>query len=99
MKELLLGPTGVAPIVALVMGVIKKNWKPKNKHLYWIPALVLSAGGSAAVMLALGWSWPYFLSGAALIAGTQLALENEAFPGIKELWATIEEILLKVFKK
>lgn len=85
MEKLIYGQSGAVALVGIIMGFIKKAWKPKNKHLYWIPAGLLSLASTLAITFMVGFNWLTFGATLVLVAGGQLFLENEAFSGIKEL--------------
>jgi hypothetical protein len=95
MKEMIFGQGGAVVLVGMIMGVIKKKWKPEKKELYLIPATLLGLIASGVVSFIVGWHWGAFLIGAILITGGQLFTENELFPELKDLWEVLQELLTK----
>ncbi len=90
---LLTGQGGAGVIVGMVMGIIKNLWKPKQKALYWIPAVILSYLASLAVMLTVGWNWWGFLGGGVIVASVQITAENEAWPGFKKIVTSLVDVV------
>lgn len=94
--NMVFGQSGAGMIVALIMGAIKKVWKPKVKELYWIPAFVASAIASWGVLWYLdAFSLWVFLLSTVMIAGFEYISQNEAFDGIKAIFKAVFIKLVK----
>jgi len=92
---ILFGQAGIAVIVAVIVGWIKKQWPDAKKMVYMIVAIIgsLGAGAVAFLVYSLPWDWLLWigLSGATL--GFQLLEQNEAWPKIKEVFILILEAI------
>lgn len=87
---MIFGQSGAGVIVGTIMGIVKQNWKPKNKQLYWIPAFLISAVASYGILWYLdSFSLWVFLLSTIGIAGFQYVSENEAFDLIKKIFKAI----------
>lgn len=93
----IMGAGGLSAIVAMLMEVVKKSWKPEVKALYWVPAVGISAVSSYGLLWYMGtWNFFAFLICTALIAGGQLLTNNEAWPSIKTaVIAVLKKLVIK----
>lgn len=92
------GTSGAGVIVAMLVGLIKSMWKPKDKTLYWIPAGLLSIGSTVGIfwyleMLALNfWIVVLLLVFSAYTAFYEYIVNNEK-------WAEFKPKIIAILKK
>jgi len=87
--------------IGVIMGAIKKIWKPKMKGLYMVPAVILSlgAGGLAFLINEIQFVWYLWLGASALICGDQLFLQNEMWPAFTATYRKIRELVVEAITK
>jgi uncharacterized protein (UPF0261 family) len=94
--ELVLGQSGAGVLIALVMGAVKKGWKPDNRRLYWIPAVLLSAVASLGVLWYVGAMniWLFLLT-TAVVSGFEYISQNEMWDLVKAIFGAVVGKLVK----
>jgi hypothetical protein len=94
---ILFGQSGIAAIVALVVGGLKKAWPKANKTIYMVSAIVLSIIGGAVAfpVFSITWNWLLWGGMSGAVLAFQLLEQNELWPKIKSV---IMIILRAIFK-
>lgn len=98
---ILFGQMGIAVIVAVIVGWVKKQWPDVKKMVYMIIAIIasLGAGAVAFVVYSIAWDWLLWIGLASATLGFQLLGQNEAWPKVKDLIIMVLEALSKRKRK
>lgn len=98
---ILFGQAGIAVILAVIVGWVKKQWPDAKKMIYMIIAIIgsLGAGAIAFVVYSIAWDWLLWIGLAGATLGFQLLEQNEAWPKVKEVLLLVLEALRTRKKK